>query len=137
MAFELTTRPLWRLPSLWEDDEDNWMSSFSSGTGVSISEDETHVFVSAAVPGVDEKDIDITFDKGMLWIKGESKEEEQDKKRKFYRRAASSFSYRVTVPGEIDMSKDPEAEYKNGVMTVAFAKLPTAQPKKITVKSKK
>lgn len=137
MAFELTTRPLWRIPSIWEDDDENWMSNFSSNTGVSISEDEGNVYVSAAVPGVDEKDIDITFDKGMLWIKGETKEEETDKKRKFYRRSANSFSYRVSVPGDIDMNTDPEADYKNGVMTVTFKKSPQSQPKKITVKTKK
>lgn len=121
-----------RIPSVFSDDDD-WITS-AAPSGVSISEDDTHVYISAHLPGVDEKDADITFDKGMLWIKGEGKEEETDKKKKFYRKATSSFSYRVAVPGDIDLSVDPEAKYKHGVMTVTFAKSPKSQPKKIAVK---
>jgi HSP20 family protein len=139
MAFDIMPRSFWRLPSIIEDDDDNWsLTPWSpNATGVSISEDEKTVTVGVAVPGLDEKDIEVTFDKGVLWVKGEKKEEEQDKKRKFYRRAASSFSYRVAVPGDLDLSKEPEATYKNGVMTVSFVKSPMAQPKKISVKSSK
>lgn len=141
MAFDLIPNTLWnyspfRLPSISEDEED-WMNIPSGPSSISISEDEQKVYVSAALPGVDEADIDMTFDKGYLWIKGEAKEEETDKKRKVYRRASSSFSYRVAVPGDVDLNKEPEANYKNGVMTVSFSKSPTSQPKKITVKTNK
>jgi len=119
-----------------DEDEDMWLSNFSGASGVSVSEDDGHVYVTASTPGLNEKDIDVTYDKGLLWIKGEKQEEEEDKKRKFYRRAESSFSYRIAVPGDVDLSREPEAVYKNGVMTVTFAKSPQAQPKKITIKSK-
>ena len=137
MSFELTTRPLWRLPSFWDEDDDTNWPGFSAASGVSISEDDGHVYVTAAVPGVHENDIEVTFDKGVLWIKGETKEAEEDKKRKYYRRSANSFSYRVNVPGDLDLHTDPEADYKNGIMTVTFKKSPQSQPKKITVKAKK
>jgi HSP20 family protein len=117
--------------SLWEDDDD--MSMMSMPSGISISEDDTHVYVDVAVPGVDPKDVDITFDKGMLWVKGEVKEEE--KKKKYYRKATSSFSYRVAVPGEIDSNQDPEAKPWHGMMRVSFVKSKASQPKKITVKA--
>jgi len=137
MAYDLIPTSLFnfpRFPSVFSDDDD-WLSA-AAPSGVSISEDDKHVFVSAHIPGVDEKDVDITFDKGMLWIKAESKEEEEDKKKKFYRKATSSFSYRVAVPGDLDLSAEPEAKYKNGVVTVSFLKSPQSQPKKITVKNK-
>mgnify|MGYP000344849268 CR=1 FL=1 len=105
----------------------NWPS------GLSLSEDDKNVYVQASVPGVDPKDIEVTFDKGVVWIKGESKDEEQNKK--YYRKAASSFSYRVAVPGDIDSTQEPQASVKNGVMTVTFTKSPKAQPKKISVKT--
>ena len=70
--------------------------------GLSVSEDEQNIYISAAVPGVNPKDIDISLNKGVIWIKGESKEEEKGKK--FYRKATNAFSYRVTVPGEIDQN---------------------------------
>lgn len=141
MAFDLVPNPLWnlspfRLPKLSED-EDDWMSMPAVAGGISISEDDKQVFVSAPLPGIDEKDIDITFDKGYLWIKGESQQEDDDKKRKYYRRSSDSFSYRIAVPGDIDLSSEPEADYKNGVMTITFTKSATSQPKKITVKTKK
>jgi len=137
MAKELIPRSFWdfpsiRLPSLWGEDED-W-PIVSTPSGLSVSEDEKNVYVEAAVPGIDPDDVDITFDKGTLWIKGEAKEEEKDKKRKFYRKASRSFSYRVSVPSEVDPNAEPEASYKNGVMTVTFAKSPSSQPKKIKVK---
>jgi HSP20 family protein len=113
-------------------DEDDTMS-FTSPTGLSVSEDNTHVYVEAALPGVDPKNVEITFDKGVLWIKGETAQEEKEKK--FYRKATSSFSYRVAVAGELDLTRDPEAESVHGVMKITFTKSPITQPKKITVKT--
>ncbi len=135
MPFNIVPRSLWQMPSLWEDDED--VANWAPTSGVTISEDEKNVFVSAHLPGVSEEDVDMTFDKGMLWIKADTKEEEEDKKKKYYRKATSNFSYRVAVPGDIDLSSEPQAEYKNGIITVTFVKSVHAQPKKITVKSKK
>lgn len=131
---DLVPTSFWRFPmtrTLWEDDDDMRMMSMPSG--ISISEDDTHVYVDVAVPGVDPKDVDITFDKGMLWVKGEVKEEEKQKK--YYRKATSSFSYRVAVPGEIDLTQDPEAKPWHGMMRVSFVKSKASQPKKIAVKA--
>ena len=139
MRLNILPRPFWNLPSLTDEDEDMWLSgtsAYTSNSGISISEDEARVYITASTPGLDEKDIEVTFDKGVLWIKGEKKEVEDDKKKKYYRRSETSFSYRIAVPGDIDVSKDPDAEYKNGVMTVSFPKSPQSQPKKISVKSK-
>lgn len=134
MVLDITPRSFWRFPTLsnfWED-EDDWGLMTNWPSGISISEDDKNVYIEAAVPGVDPKDIDVTFDKGVVWIKGEGKQEEKDKK--YYRRAASSFSYRVAIPGDVDASSEPMAAVKNGVMKVTFAKSPEKQPKKISVR---
>lgn len=138
MAFDLVPRRFWSFPtSSWFDlDEDDMSLTQSAPSGISISEDEKHVYVDAAFPGVEPKDVEITFDKGVLWLKGESIETEEDKKKKYYRKASSVFSYRVAVPGEIDLNIDPEAESKYGVMRVSFTKHPKVQPKKIEVKTR-
>jgi HSP20 family protein len=136
MAFDLVPQSFWSFPSLrpWLDDED-WLTSLpSTPSGLSISEDDKHVFVEAHLPGLKSEDIDVTYHKGELWIKGDKKDEEKDKNRKFYRTASSSYSYRVMVPGDVDESKEPDASYKDGVMTVTFDKLAKTQPKKIAVK---
>lgn len=141
MAKDMTinTRPtnFWRLPiiasDLWEDLGD-LMPTSGTLNGLSVYEDEKNVYVEAAVPGINPKDIDVTFEKGVLWIKGETKEEER-KGKKYYRKASSTFSYRVAVPGDVDWKTEPSASARNGMMTVTFMKSPKAQPKKINVKA--
>jgi HSP20 family protein len=132
---DMVPQSFFRFPTfrnIW-DDEDDFLTP-STPSGLSISEDDKSVYVDASLPGVDPKNIDITFDKGVVWIKGESAEEEKEGK-KYYRRASSSFSYRVAVPGDLDQNSEPQATYKNGVMKVTFTKSPQSQPKKIAIKA--
>ncbi len=139
MAYDLVPSrllsfPSLQLPSIWNDD-DNWLTNPSSPSGLSVSEDEKKIYIEASLPGIDPKNIEITFQDGYLWIRGETKEEDKDKGKKYYRQASKSFSYRVAVPGDIDNSIDPTATYKHGVMTVAFMKSPKSQPKKIQIQA--
>jgi len=122
------------MPSIW-DDEDEWLKPVSSN-GLSISEDEKNVYVEASLPGIDPKDVEMTFQDGYLWIRGEAKEEETDKKKKYYRQSSKAFSYRVAVPGDVDEKVEPIASSKHGVMTITFSKSPKTQPKKIQIKMK-
>ncbi|HVY67556.1 MAG TPA: Hsp20/alpha crystallin family protein [Patescibacteria group bacterium] len=134
MPFDLIPRAFLG-PSRWQNwlDDDDW-SSFLPSSGLTVSEDKDHVYVEAAVPGLDPDKIEVTFDKGVLWIRGNQDNEDQNNSKKFYRRASSSFSYRVAVPGEIDIASEPEASHKNGIMKVAFKKVPEVQPRKINVR---
>lgn len=118
--------------------EDFFEVSPFTGTSsdVTISEDETRIFVETPLPGVKSKDIEVTFHNGVLCVKGSQEEEEEDKKKKFYRKAKSTFSYSVQVPGDLDSSVEPEAEYDKGIMKVSFVKQKKDQPKKIEVKDK-
>ena len=68
--------PFLSLPSVWEDIEE-MLPTTGNINGLSVSEDEQNIYISAAVPGVNPKDIDISLNKGVIWIKGESKEEEK------------------------------------------------------------
>ena len=136
MRTELTPSWLWRTPdldlgSLFEDEE---LFPTRHISGLSVSEDEKNVYVEASVPGIDPKDVEVTYDKGVLSVTGEKEEEEKGKK--FYRKATSSFSYRLTVPGDVDPNKEPEATQQNGVVKLTFPKIKVAAPKKIAVKTK-
>ncbi len=119
-----------RLPNIF--DEDDW-SAFLPSSGLTISEDDKNVYIEAAVPGLDPEKVEVTYEKGVLWIRGSENTEEQDKNKKFYRKASNSFSYRVAVPGEIDENLEPKATHKNGVMKVAFQKKAKEEPKRIQV----
>lgn len=105
-------------------------------TNVSLSEDDKNVYIEANLPGIKEKDIEITQDKGVLWIRGEAKTEEENQKRKYYHKAASSFSYRFAIPGNIDESREPVAIYENGVIKIAYHKRVKETPKKIHIATK-
>ena len=121
--------------SLFESVDEDWdVHEFTSPSGLSVSEDDNHVYIEAALPGIKPDEIDMFFDKGILWIKAEKKEESEDKKKKFYRKAMSSFSYRITVPGDIDESKDPDALCQDGVLKVQFFKTTKSSYKKIPIR---
>lgn len=113
------------------------MQTAMQATGLSISSDDRNVYIEASVPGLTSKDIDVSIDNdNVLWIKGEKKLEEQDKKKKYYRQSQRSFAYALPLSDEIDKSIEPEAACKDGIMTIIFAKKKDKQveSKKITVK---
>jgi len=133
---------MWSFPSLRfpfslfdGEEEEGWLQEFSDLSGLSVYEDENNVYVEAALPGVKPEEIEMTFDRGILWIKAQKKEETEDSKKKFYRKAAASFSYRVAVPGNIDENRQPDAICKHGMIRVIFSKTKETHPKKIPVKN--
>lgn len=121
------------MPSLPEDED--WPFFQESSSGLAMSEDNKNVYVEAALPGINPNDIEVTFNKGVLWIRGQAKEEEGDKQRKYYKKSARSFSYRTVVPESVDEGIEPEVVGKNGMLRVTFAKAAPAEPKKLKVKS--
>jgi len=138
MSFDLIPRAFWTFPSSLStilDQDEDWLSLPTTPSGLSVSEDEKNVFVEAAVPGVKPEDVDVTFEKGVLWVK--AKGEKKQEGRKYYREATSSYSYRIAVPGDVDHNAEPDAVCKNGKVTITFGKAKSAQPKKITVKAHK
>jgi HSP20 family protein len=104
---------------------------------VNVSETDTAVEVSAEIPGVDAKDIDVQLKEGVLTIKGEKKEEKDEKKKDYHlvERSYGMFERSFTLPAEVDGSK-VEAAFDKGVLKVTLPKLPAAQAKvqKIEVK---
>ncbi|HAI22318.1 TPA: Hsp20/alpha crystallin family protein [Candidatus Collierbacteria bacterium] len=131
---DIVPKSFWSFPTNSLLTDDDFFTSSATGSDLSVSEDDHNVFIEANMPGLESDDIEVTYHKGQLWLRGSKKEEEKDKKKKYYRYASSSFSYRLSVPGNIDEKSEPDAEYKNGVMKVTFKKLSEEQPKKITVK---
>lgn len=124
-----------RWPDTWDDDI---MSSFTGAAShnLDVYETENEVVVKANVAGIPEESIDVTFEKGVLWIKAEQEEEAQDEQRKHYSKSSWSYSYKVAVPGTLDMSREPSAEVQNGVITITFKKAEESKPKKLTVTKK-
>jgi HSP20 family protein len=133
MTNNIVPRDFWpsRLPSLLS--EDFWPQVFNiNQSGLSLSEDDDHVYVEAAVPGLDAGDINISLHQGTLTVSGEHKAE--DKGKRHYRTMQSSYGYQVALPSLVKENGEPDAELKNGILTITFEKLPEAKPKQIKVK---
>ena len=103
---------------------------------VDMSETDTALIVKADVPGVDPKDIDVSIRDGTLMIKGERKEEREEKRRNFHRleRFVGHFYRAVPLPTGVDEDHISAISGK-GVITITIPKRPGALPKKIPVMS--
>lgn len=111
------------LSSFLDDVQEGFKSLATKPSGLTVSSDDHNIYVSADVPGLTAKEVDVSIDnEGCLWIKGEKTEEKKDKDRTYYRKAQSSYSYCIPLWNEIDESVEPKANCKNGVMHVTFAK---------------
>ena len=102
---------------------------------IDVKEDEKEIKVQAELPGMDEQDIDIALNRDSLTIKGEKKEETEEKEKDYYRmeRSYGSFTRTIPLPEEIDTDK-AEARFKKGVLTVTLPK--TEETRKKTKKIK-
>ncbi len=123
-----------RWPNVWDWDSDDQLPAVVSSDNLDVYETTDEVVVKANIAGIQDEKVDITFEKGVLWIRAEE-EEEKKEGRKYYRKATRSYSYKVAVPGNIDVKTDPEAIIKNGVVTVTFKKAEEEKPRKISVKA--
>lgn len=124
---------LMRWPNIWDDEQ-----SYAPTTdnNLDIYETESEVVVRANLAGIPEDKVEITFDKGILWIRGEEETQEKEGK-KYYRKATRSYSYKIAIPGNIDLKHEPEAVVKNGVVEITFLKAEEAKPRKIAIKAAK
>jgi HSP20 family protein len=105
---------------------------------VDIAEKEKAYEVTAELPGMDEKNIEVTLSNGMLSIKGEKQEEKEEKKKDYHlkERRFGSFERCFTVPEGVDRDKI-EASFSKGVLKVMLPKTAEAlkADKKIAVKA--
>ena len=141
---------------LFEDfDRGSWMSPFrrsvfdiepfwrrevalGAAPSVDIVEKDNAYEVTAELPGMDEKNVEVKLVDGGLTIKGEKREEKEEKKKDYYlhERHFGSFERCFAVPEGVETDKI-EASFKKGVLTVTLPKKPEAQKpeKKIEVKA--
>ena len=107
-------------------------------TGSRHRRDEKAYEITADLPGMDDKNIEVKAVDGVLTIKGEKQEEKEEKKKDYYlqERSFGSFQRSFGLPDGVDQDKI-EASFKKGVLIVTLPKRPEAQKptKKIEVKA--
>lgn len=101
----------------------NFTDFGSTLPAVNIKEVDTAYNIEMAVPGLKKEDFKISFDRNVLTISSEKKEEKEDKNEKFTRREYNyqSFSRSFTLP-ENSNAENISAEYKDGILKVSIPK---------------
>lgn len=96
---------------------------------VDIGEGKKDYTIRVEIPGVDEKDIDLTIADGTLLIRGEKRYEKEDQDKQYHRveRSYGAFQRMISLPEDADESK-VEAKFKNGLLTVTIPKNPDVKP---------
>ena len=103
-----------------------------------VSESDTAMQVTAELPGMDEKDIQISLEQDCLVLSGEKKSETEETGKNFHRYERSSGSFQRVIPLVSEIQEDKvDATFKNGVLTITLPKAASAAKaaKKITVKT--
>jgi HSP20 family protein len=118
-----------------------WWGESVSGVGewtptLDLSETKDALIVKADIPGLESKDIQVTFQDQVLTIKGERKQETEQKDERFHRveRSHGVFTRAIRLPVAVDASK-VSAAFKNGVLAVTLPKTPAAQGTSIHIKA--
>jgi len=113
---------------------DDSLTTTSFAPPVDIYEDEHNITLKLEVPGIDEKDIDVSVENSTLTVHGERKIEKEEKEENFRRieRQYGSFTRSFTLPSSVD-SGQVSAHYDKGVLKIKLAKKAEAKPKQIKV----
>jgi HSP20 family protein len=125
-VFEDFNTGFWRTPSVFNAAP--WAKSFDVAPAVDVAEHDKAYEVTAELPGLDEKNVEVKVANGVLSIKGEKQEEKEETKKDYYLRERNfgSFERSFQIPDAVDTGKI-EAVFKQGVLKVTLPKKPDAQ----------
>ena len=117
-------------PSLSEERGYAWMPA------VDMVDDKEEIVVKADLPGLDQKDIEVTVHDGTLTIRGARKDEKEEKKEGYYytERSSGAFTRTLTLPVGVDADK-VKATFKQGVLEVHLPKAREAKGKTVEIKT--
>jgi HSP20 family protein len=109
-----------------------------SAPRMDLYQTEDAVVVKAGLPGVKPEEIQVSVTDGVLTIRGEVKEEKEEKQKTYHlrERRYGSFSRSVNLPTNVDSEK-ADAQFENGVLTLTLPTAEEAKAKTIPVKTKK
>jgi HSP20 family protein len=144
---ELTPwRPFGELSSLRREMDRLWENFFGErpvgrmwerewAPSLDMSETKDNYVVKAEVPGIDAKHIDISLTGDVLSIRGEKKQEKEEKEEDYHlvERSYGSFSRSVRIPAEVESNKI-KASYKNGILTITLPKSEKVKAKEVKIK---
>ncbi|MCD6539102.1 MAG: Hsp20/alpha crystallin family protein [Candidatus Omnitrophica bacterium] len=101
---------------------------------VDVSEDKDNIYVEADLPGLEQKDINITLRRDSLCISAKREEKKEEKRKNYHRieRASRNFYREIALPSTVDADKI-KAVYRNGVLKVTLPKKEEEKEKEIKI----
>lgn len=93
---------------------------------IEITQNDNEVRILAEVPGLNEDDVELTVEEGVLTIRGEKKTETEDKERGYSERYYGQFERRIALPGGVD-EENAQADFSNGVLSITLPKTQQAE----------
>jgi HSP20 family protein len=122
---------------MWKEDSSSELARSHWSPSTDIFETKNEFVFKLEVPGMNKDDIEIEFNKDMLTIKGEKKQEKEIKDEDYHRieRCNGSFSRSFNLPKNVD-EKKIDASMKDGVLELRLPKMEEAKPKAIPIKIK-
>ncbi|MDF1578138.1 MAG: Hsp20/alpha crystallin family protein [Desulfurivibrionaceae bacterium] len=102
---------------------------------VDISENDKEFVINAEIPDIKKEDVKVNVENGVLTLRGERKQEKEEKDKKFHRieRFYGSFCRSFTLPDNVDEAKI-DATFKDGMLKLTIPKIESKKPKAIEVK---
>lgn len=97
---------------------------------VDIHQEDDRIEITAELPGVNEEDIDLSVEDGVLCLAGEKKSSREDSQSGYRERSYGRFERRITLPTNVDQDKI-EADFRDGVLTVTLPKAEKERGRKI------
>lgn len=116
----------WHAPDLFSSG--HMLNGWNTSPAVDLVEKEEAYEVTAECPGLDAKNVEVKFSNGLLTIRGEKREEKEDKQKEYHlsERRYGAFQRSFSLPDHIDTDK-ATATFENGVLTVKLPKRPEAK----------
>jgi len=100
--------------------------SMMAWPSVEVGETDNEIRITAEVPGLTDKDIEVLVEDGVLTLRGEKKSETEDKDRGYSERFYGRFERRIALPTGVD-HKAAKADFKEGVLTIGLPKTEEAE----------
>jgi HSP20 family protein len=100
--------------------------SMMAWPNVEVNESDREIGISAEVPGMSDKDVELFVEDGILTLRGEKKSETEDKDRGYSERYYGRFERRIALPAGVD-EKAAKADFRDGVLTITMPKSEEAQ----------
>ena len=114
--------------------EDKEIAPSSWSPAVDIYETENEIILTAEIPGLDEKDIEIKIEDNTLTLRGERKFSKETKEENYHRleRAYGTFFRAFTLPNSVE-ADSIQAEHENGVLRITMPKKQELKPRTVKI----